>query len=129
MRPRRMRLGCIGEVAMSIETTVASMRPRRMRLGCGVFFFFYPSAFSGFNEAEANAPRMRVTHTMAPHHNPSFNEAEANAPRMRDHSATIDRQRSAASMRPRRMRLGCDYFEDEEGKSVKFHGIGTPLWG
>ncbi|GEM_PF-2438018 len=78
-----------------------------MRLGCGVFFFFYPSAFSGFNEAEANAPRMRVTHTMAPHNNPSFNEAEANAPRMRV-AAKLHINRTEASMRPRRMRLGCE---------------------
>ncbi len=36
----------------------ASMRPRRMRLGCPAERVGPNQGYAGFNEAEANAPRM-----------------------------------------------------------------------
>ncbi len=41
-----------------------------------------------------------------------FNEAEANAPRMQSRHDYLSRF-SVASMRPRRMRLGCEYRSGE----------------
>ncbi|GEM_PF-4082872 len=53
-----------------------------MRLGCDPREDHQDFARSCFNEAEANAPRMRSLHTASMTMIQSFNEAEANAPRM-----------------------------------------------
>ena len=46
--------------------------------------------------------KLRMSHVAS-----SFNEAEARAPRMRGRSRRRDAEDSEASMRPRRVRLGC----------------------
>src|SRR5579883_1822203 len=88
MRPRRMRLGCRATPVVAADDVVASMRPRRMRLGCDPREDHQDFARSCFNEAEANAPRMRSLHTASMTMIQSFNEAEANAPRMQKMLAT-----------------------------------------
>ncbi len=71
-----------------------------------------------FNEAEARAPRMlaRCTHVITIWK--CFNEAEARAPRMQTSPSSSREPGSAASMRPRRARLGC-------GSAVNGSGIGS----
>ena len=137
MRPRRARLGCRHAAEMATrpeqrfneaearaprmrmlvadrdtaQRTAASMRPRRARLGCGRAVRVRTRATdAGFNEAEARAPRMPTRlHWCQPRSWRRFNEAEARAPRMhRPDDVTTSRARpGAASMRPRRARLGC----------------------
>ena len=88
MRPRRVRLGCadVGDGNRG-DRCSASMRPRRVRLGCGRFLTLTSACRHRFNEAEARTPRMA---------------ARLLWPRR----WCVDRQ-SDASMRPRRVRLGC----------------------
>ncbi len=54
-----------------------------MRLGCWVKQVGERTKPSGFNEAEANAPRMHRGGGNVYRDHSGFNEAEANAPRMR----------------------------------------------
>ena len=60
------------------------MRPRRARLGCVGEIFVFGILLCRFNEAEARAPRMRAARFLAPGPTECFNEAEARAPRMRN---------------------------------------------
>src|SRR5579871_5962010 len=109
------------------------MRPRRVRLGCQRRRSSFGAAIRSFNEAEARAPRMPATTCNGRGSiSTGFNEAEARAPRMPIDSPTaardsLDRFNEAeararrmpllclglglsgelASMRPRRVRLGC----------------------
>ena len=64
------------------------------------------SGFSGFNEAEAHAPRIRLAAMCSATRKPGFNEAEAHAPRIHASETMSAASFDIASMRPRRMRLG-----------------------
>ena len=64
-------------------------------------------AESRFNEAEARTPRMRRRRHVRGSQSTRFNEAEARTPRMRDSSPPGSGNAERASMRPRRVRLGC----------------------
>ncbi len=87
-----------------------------------------------FNEAEARAPRMlaRCTHVITIWK--CFNEAEARAPRMQTSPSSSREPGSAASMRPRRARLGCNVssaicrlgsgrFNEAEARAPRMHEI------
>src|SRR5579883_1361045 len=82
------------------------MRPRRVRLGCAEEREGSQRAPKRFNEAEACAPRMLRPPTWRRCSSRRFNEAEACAPRMPRRIET-EGDRDLASMRPRRVRLGC----------------------
>jgi len=77
-----------------------------VRLGCSSPCGFGLACHQRFNEAEARAPRMRARPTPGYPLRQRFNEAEARAPRMRGSLAYHD-ETVPASMRPRRVRLGC----------------------
>ena len=110
MRPRRARLGCMvaprkASPAFTRFNEAEARAPRMPSLGdrgrC--------SGRLGFNEAEARAPRMPAADVADHADAMSFNEAEARAPRMRTCSVTSALSSAiAASMRPRRARLGCE---------------------
>ena len=88
------------------------MRPRRVRLGC-IDRILDGLPFAGaFNEAEARAPRMQPPGWPAPSHRVPFNEAEARAPRMHRGASDADPPHRGPSMRPRRVRLGCQFSGD-----------------
>ena len=80
-----------------------------MRLGCRSRQCAPGDAERGFNEAEAHAPRMPLcSHAQPAACSSRFNEAEAHAPRM-PQCSSLDAATRDASMRPRRVRLGCVY--------------------
>ncbi len=60
-----------------------------MRLGCSAGYMTNFSLPAGFNEAEANAPRMPRAGSCLGSRFGGFNEAEANAPRMRSCSPSL----------------------------------------
>ena len=84
-----------------------------MRLGCRLFALRSRIPYIGFNEAEARAPRMLLTASSSVLYSICFNEAEARAPRMRTRTGKRH-VRNLASMRPRRVRLGCTHGAIDE---------------
>ena len=134
MRPRRVCLGCplagiplhmvinrfneaearvprmqsclpVGRVPLTRGFNEAEARVPRMRCraraGVG-------TAVNSFNEAEARVPRMRRRINGPSEASRGFNEAEARVPRMPLPPPHMIASPFRASMRPRRVCLGCD---------------------
>ena len=78
-----------------------------MRLGYPQLFIdYFFNNRPRFNEAEAHAPRIQDNLWQLLYAARRFNEAEAHAPRIRGDGSQARTITDAASMRPRRMRLG-----------------------
>ena len=102
MRPRRARLGCRAGPRRRSRRSCLQSRPRRARLGCCLGPTTIANQGSGFNEAEARAPRMLPSTTAAKRVvKAMLNEAEARAPRMLPCWPRGSYQRYAASRRGR----------------------------